>query len=643
MLNFFRQELKSFHWVLWLIIASFVVGFVFILQGTGGGGAGRMPVGTWAARIDGDEVSANEFYEAFRRQEDQLKQIFGDQYQRGRFLDPQLVLSGLVDRVLLEREAQRLGVDASLAQVADEIRSIPAFQHPDGRFDPERYQSYLQATRTSQPYFEQQVRRDMQIQALLTALRGSVTLSEPELRAEWLRRNEAIDLHHVLFPLQDYFESVSPDEQRLRSYFAEHESEYDAGPARRVRWVEVDRAAIQASLEDEAEMREYHEENADVLYTIGPDQRRASLLLVEVPSEADEGLREAAGERAERLAERARGGEDFAALVRAESDDETTRDDGGDLGPFYRGVLEPAVDEEVFDADEGDVVGPIETSRGFEILLVTKGEGETVRPFEEVRDAVSRGLYAARASEAARERIERLQEAFSTMPDLAEAARGLGLGVSDPRWVSRGDTIEELGPNPVLVSRIFETEPGEVTEPLPSEGGRVVFTVIDERETSPRTFEEAREAVEADLREEMARELAQADAEELRRRAIDSGQPLAELAELAGREVVESEGVKRGGSLGELGPAPEVLDAAFETPVGSVGPIADADEGPVVFRVVDRVELDPETFAAEREELRRTVEQQRWTTLRQALLDTLRARHEGEIEVNPAILEPLAG
>lgn len=59
---------------------------------------------------------------------------------------------------------------------------------------------------------------------------------------------------------------------------------------------------------------------------------RASHIFVEVPDTADQAIVHEAQGRAEALAVCAKGGEDFAAMAKAVSEDPATKEDGGDLG-----------------------------------------------------------------------------------------------------------------------------------------------------------------------------------------------------------------------------------------------------------------------------------------------------------------------
>ncbi|MDQ2689331.1 MAG: peptidylprolyl isomerase [Chloroflexota bacterium] len=115
-----------------------------------------------------------------------------------------------------------------------------------------------------------------------------------------------------------------------------------------------------------------------------PERVRASLVLVEaLPEDAepddeptDEQLA-AAEEEAQGALERLEEGEEFAAVARDVSDD-FTASAGGDLGWFE--AEDPAYGEyfeALADADEGDLVGPVETDRGYAVLELTARRAAT--------------------------------------------------------------------------------------------------------------------------------------------------------------------------------------------------------------------------------------------------------------------------
>jgi parvulin-like peptidyl-prolyl isomerase len=76
-------------------------------------------------------------------------------------------------------------------------------------------------------------------------------------------------------------------------------------------------------------------------------------------------------QEAERILAQLQAGADFAALARAYSQDTSTRESGGDLGFFPRGILvAPEVEEAVFALQPGQFSGVVISSLGYHIVQV---------------------------------------------------------------------------------------------------------------------------------------------------------------------------------------------------------------------------------------------------------------------------------
>ena len=119
-------------------------------------------------------------------------------------------------------------------------------------------------------------------------------------------------------------------------------------------------------------------------------QIRASYILIRAKKDAPE--RAKARARAASLVQRARAGEDFAALARASSEDPATAQNGGDLGYIAPGTMGEAFDQAAFALQPGQVSEAVETPFGFMVIEVTSKREAGISPLPEVHDRIATGL-----------------------------------------------------------------------------------------------------------------------------------------------------------------------------------------------------------------------------------------------------------
>ena len=86
------------------------------------------------------------------------------------------------------------------------------------------------------------------------------------------------------------------------------------------------------------------------------------------PEDASDKANAKALQTAEEVMKKVRAGEDFATLALKYSDDEATKEKGGDLGVFRPGMMLPDFDRIAFSMEKGELRGPIRTEAGWHIL-----------------------------------------------------------------------------------------------------------------------------------------------------------------------------------------------------------------------------------------------------------------------------------
>jgi peptidyl-prolyl cis-trans isomerase SurA len=102
-------------------------------------------------------------------------------------------------------------------------------------------------------------------------------------------------------------------------------------------------------------------------------------------------------------------GDDFGELAKHFSDSATATQ-GGDLGGFERGQLDPKIAEKVFALKTGEMTDVMETKTGFELLQVREHYLAGQQPLDKVEPEISNRLYEQKMEPALREYLKTLRE-----------------------------------------------------------------------------------------------------------------------------------------------------------------------------------------------------------------------------------------
>jgi len=235
------------------------------------------------------------------------------------------------------------------------------------------------------------------------------------------------------------------------------------------------------------------EEVQDILDNIKRSADLPELRVVEILLGVDRPEREGEVRRfAEGLIEQAKGGADFGGLA-SQFSEAASAAMGGDVGWVLPNQLDDAVEQELARANPGDIVGPIRTVAGYQIVrLLERRLMKAADPDQAVVNLRQALFPPAAGSLAERQQLATTVSAAKSCPDfekLAEenkAARPFTLG-----RVKVGDL------NPTLKAVVSPLGAGKISAPITAGDVLVVFMVCDriEPESSMPKAEDIREQV----------------------------------------------------------------------------------------------------------------------------------------------------
>ena len=640
MLKTMRDSFHQLKWTLFAVIVVFVLGFVFF---SGSNAGGPRDPGQVVARVGDERITAAEFDRSYRAEMQRLQ----GQYQGNltpellRAMDlPHQVLDAMVDRLLRLEEARRLRLKVSDEELAQTIAAIPAFQE-NGRFaGKEKYERLLRANGLSLDHFEEEIREQLLLEKYSAVLKSSVLVPDAEVQREFSARNEKATIEYIKVPSSRLDSAAEPSDADLKAYAEKHRDRYRTPEQRRVKYLLVDRARIRAkAVVPEAEVKADYERHRDSFSV--PEQVTASHILIKADPAAGPAAESEARAKAEKILARAQEGEDFAKLANETTEDPSGKGNGGQLPPFGRGQMVPEFEQAAFAMSPGEIRGPIKTQFGYHVIKLAAKTPAHVRPFEEVRAQISAELTAKRVEAETDRRARELARSLRRAKD--DSDEGLRKFQDDvvtyntTEWVSRGEPVPGIGANPRFSEQAWATKVGELSrEPVPTARGPAFIKPAEERPAGTPPFSELRARLAEDWKSEQrgkeGLEKLQPAAQEL-----SAGATLAALTRRYETEVKTTPEFSPGGPIPEIGVAPALSTAVFQTAKGQVGPPVAVPGGFVLFRVLSRTSAEPGAFERQKAELADNVRSREAQRFLRSYLQQVRA--DRKVEVNEQLLQ----
>jgi peptidyl-prolyl cis-trans isomerase C len=136
---------------------------------------------------------------------------------------------------------------------------------------------------------------------------------------------------------------------------------------------------------------------------------RASHILFGVTQDAPPAQKVEAKAKAQAALKEVRAGADFAALARAQSQDQVSAPQGGDLGFFPKGQMNPQFEDAAFTLKAGTVSAVVETPFGFHIIKVHERRAPRTAPLPEVAGQIKDFLMQGQREQKLEQFVEQVK------------------------------------------------------------------------------------------------------------------------------------------------------------------------------------------------------------------------------------------
>jgi len=535
------------HATSWLIkVACFAIVIVFIFWG---GYSYTEKKASRVAVVNGSYIGLREYQSMYSNLVEQMRRQFGRQFSselvetlnlKGQALDR------LINRRLILTEAGMLEFDVSREELQNAIVSYPAFQ-TNGQFDSLRYQQILRSNKLTPQDFEANQREDLLINKVEQFITRGTKVLESEMLSFFHHTRDRVNLAYVQIDPQDFKNQVKVDEAAVRDYFDKHRENYRLADKRNILYVRFVPQDYLAEVEvTDQEIEEFYQLHQDDYRE--PKKVHARHILFRISEKAKTAEIQEILDRAKKVLDLARKGDNFAELARKYSDD-STASKGGDLGYFKSGDMVKPFADSAFSLKKGEISDLVRTRFGVHIIKVEDIKEESVKPLAAVKETVRQSLKEERSREIALQRADSFIDLSRALDDLQKAAAEAGLEVKESGLFAAEEPVPQLGRHPEINEIIFALRPKEISPAFSIGDDQLVAQLVEIQDSRLEEFAEVQERVQKDWITEQSEVLARKQAQEWLETARQEGN----LAEVARRNKLK---INKTGLFTTVSPAP---------------------------------------------------------------------------------------
>ena len=485
------------------------------------------------AKVNGDELELKEFQQGYQRYRQQLQSMLGGQIPAA-FNEERLKeqsLNQMVAALLEQQTAAQAGMRVGDRQVSKTIQSLPAFQR-DGKFARDLYERQIEANGMTPAVFEEKVRRDILTEQLRQAVAATAFVSKKD--ADWVAVGDAEKraIAYIKLSAEPVKAALQIKDEDVLAYYEKHRDRYMSPELVKVLYIELSLTdmAKEVAVNEDA-VKAYYDAHA-ANFTV-PEQRRARHVLIQLAKDASASDEAAARTRALEILGQARSGQSFETLATERSEDLGSKAQGGDLGFFGQGVMDPAFDKTVFEMKPGELSEPVRSRFGYHIIRLEEIKAGSTKGFDEARADVEKAYRREQAERQFFDQAEQLATLTFENPDTLEvAAKQLGLSVQEtdffPRTGGAGIAAQEKVFDAAFSPEVLEERGNSEVLDLGDEHA-VVLRVKEHRPAERRKLDEVRSEILSTIQSEKAKAIIEERGKALLKRLQD-GEDRAKLA-----------------------------------------------------------------------------------------------------------------
>jgi parvulin-like peptidyl-prolyl isomerase len=615
--------------------------------------------------VDGDDISYQEYSNAvdnLRKRQEQSGQSI-DESQMDYFRDQ--VWDYLVSQKLLDKKIKEYGIVVT----DEEVRSAllgpnpPAmlkqqFTDSTGNFNRQAYENAMRDPRNKKIVIdvEDGIKQQLIQQKLQDYLGASVSVSNEEVKDEWIKQNVKIKTNFIAVNIGNISDNdFKVTDEEIKNYYDSHSDDFKVEAQRKLKYVLFKRQASQndtllvknnltaivAKLKkDTTSFKKYVEIYSERPYSkdtvsvssisanareallngnigeiVGPvisfegcivyrlvdrvtakkEQVKASHILIKSSGDDKADLKKADDIYNELIK-----GANFETVAKQKSQDGSASQ-GGDLGWFGRGQMVKAFEDAAFNGKIGVIQKPVKSQFGYHIIKVTNKANQDLVVEKIVNKIQTSNATSDKLSADAQDYLY-----IAKKDGFESEAKMMKYSISEtPPFNEDATGIPGIGSNSSLVKWAFDNKTGEISDVYRLPVGYVVAMVSDVTKPGLRKFDEVKPMIKNLILKNKKIAKAMLIASDIRSKIGDSGDPSIAKSVFVNAKVDTTAEFTTSGNIPGVGRDFAFSDYAVKGDIGKWSKPIKGAASAYLIKVTSRTQIDQMKMNSQMTELRK--------------------------------------
>ena len=499
------------------------------------------------AVVDDQEININDLNYEMQVQDYYFQERFGDQdFEIDEEMLQEVSIESLIRKASILNFVSKSSLVVNDNVAYQELSKDESFQE-DGKFSLTKFEAMARSQGYIPSTYLKRVKDDIALGFWREGIGGGAFITDKEIQENLRLAEQTRDIDFIRFNFNDILAKAITKPEGVKGFYESNTKLFLTKKLAKIRYIDLSAQSLQKDIE----INEQDLQDEYALYLENFDnsiRKTVSHLMINI----DEGTnQEQAVSLANDIVQKINDGSSFIDLVKEYSEDEGTKDMGGELGITDGSVFPPEFEQVIATLNEGELSGPVELEESVHLLMLTNIQEPVPDTYEDKKEAILSNIKEDLANDQFVGLLDQASDLTFSLNEIDSIGKELNLLIQSANYFSQDKAPEDLNKTEIL-KLLFENEEFRNNPTLEiietGEGRAFIISLDDYKPENIKLFEE----VEQEATNYYQAELAQLKLDQLVTTVIDSlnqGLEFSSISQDQGTELKSYKDLSRNTSL----------------------------------------------------------------------------------------------